>query len=79
MFIQPMNIKNNNSFLLERSVFVMVCSHFYFFEIPCTDYLGKKRNTLSKPKISLNSINNCIWPVEILVPLDKFHLKEYCQ
>ena len=42
IFIRSMNIKNNNSFLLERSIFVMICSHFYFFEIPCTDQLGKK-------------------------------------
>ena len=78
IFIQSMNIKNNDSFLLERRVFVMVCSDFYFFEMPCTDHLGKKRNALSISKI-LNSINNCLWPVEILVPLDEFHLKEYCQ
>ena len=78
IFIQSMNIKNNEPFLLERSVFFMVCSYL-FFEISCTDHLGKKRSALSKSKISLNSINNCIWSVGILLPLDKFHLKEYCQ
>ena len=76
IFIQSIKTKND-SLLLERSIFVMVCSHFYFFEIPCTYHIWKKL-ALSKSKI-LNSINNFIWPVEILAPLDEFHLKEYCQ
>ena len=70
-FIQSINIKNNHSLWSALT--------FIFLKYAVQTIWDKKRYALSKSKISLNSINNCIWPVEILVPLDEIHLKEYCQ